>query len=167
MSLFKKLIEKEGIHFNMNIIREFKQEDVKVYMYMRLIGSLDEVLKNNFYKNDDYLRAKKQHFENASKEENLDFINKYNWSKINNISTYDYLSYHITIITVISNLNMRHNFCLIIPLLILLGSTQGIPQILPTNNTLGANTNYLLNYFSLKNIPSTTTFTIDFSNTDI
>lgn len=78
MSLFKKLIEKEGIHFNMNIIREFKQEDVKVYMYMRLIGSLDEVLKNNFYKNDDYLRAKKQHFENASKEENLDFINKYN-----------------------------------------------------------------------------------------
>ena len=62
---------------------------------------------------------------------------------------------------------MRHNFCLIIPLLILLGSTQGIPQILPTNNTLGANTNYLLNYFSLKNIPSTTTFTIDFSNTDI
>lgn len=62
----------------MNIVREFKQEDVKVYMYMRLIGSLDEVLKNNFYKNDDYLRAKKQHFENANKEENLDFINKYN-----------------------------------------------------------------------------------------
>lgn len=41
MSLFKKLVEKEGIHFNTNIIKDFKQEDVKVYMYMRLIASLD------------------------------------------------------------------------------------------------------------------------------
>ena len=52
-------------------------------------------------------------------------------------------------------------------LLLILGSTQGIPQILPNNSTLGANTHYILNYFSLKNIPSTTTFTIDFSNADI
>lgn len=62
----------------MNIVREFKAEDVKVYMYMRLIGSLDEILRNTFYKNDDYLRSKKQQFENANKEENLEFISKHN-----------------------------------------------------------------------------------------
>lgn len=71
MSLFRNLIEKEGIHFKLNIVKEFKSEDVKVYMYMRLIAQIDDVLRNTFYKNDDYLRARKQHFENASKEENL------------------------------------------------------------------------------------------------
>ena len=44
---------------------------------------------------------------------------------------------------------------------------QGIPQIQPINATLGTTTNYVLNYFSLKNIPSTTVFTINFANTDI
>lgn len=29
---------------------------------MRLIAGLDEILKNTFYKNDDYLRSKKQQF---------------------------------------------------------------------------------------------------------
>lgn len=38
---------------------------------MRLIANLDDVLRNTFYKNDDYLRSKKQQFENANKEENL------------------------------------------------------------------------------------------------
>lgn len=54
-------------------------------------------------------------------------------------------------------------------LIILAVSTfsQGIPQIQPINTTLGTTTDYILNYFSLKNIPSTTIFTIDFSNTDI
>ena len=45
--------------------------------------------------------------------------------------------------------------------------SQGIPQIQPTNTTLGTTTDYVLNYFSLKNIPSTTIFTIEFSNSDI
>lgn len=71
MGLFKSLIEKEGIHFKINIVKEFKSEDVKVYMYMRLIAQIDDVLRNTYYKNDDYLRSKKQQFENASKEENL------------------------------------------------------------------------------------------------
>ena len=62
---------------------------------------------------------------------------------------------------------MKLNFLLIALTLASLSFSQGIPQIQPINATLGANTHYLLNYFSLKNIPSTTTFTIDFSETDI
>ena len=49
---------------------------------------------------------------------------------------------------------------LILILLIVSIYSQGIPQIQPTNTTLGTTTDYVLNYFSLKNIPSTTIFTI-------
>jgi hypothetical protein len=78
ITLFRKVISQPGVHFAINIVRELKPEDVKVYTYMRLIGHLDEALLKDYYKNDDYLRSKKQQFENASKEEHLDFIKKYN-----------------------------------------------------------------------------------------
>ena len=78
MSLFKALIDQEGIHFPMNILKDFKPEDVKVYSYMRLIGHLDEALLSTYYKNDDYLRSKKQQFENQSKQQHLNFIKKFN-----------------------------------------------------------------------------------------
>ena len=48
-----------------------KTEDLRVYMFLRLIGNLENIIKNQSYKNDDYLRVKKQHYENASREENL------------------------------------------------------------------------------------------------
>ena len=48
-------------------------------MSLRLIGKLDEVLKNSNYVNDDYLRVRNQSYKNATKAENLEFIRKYNW----------------------------------------------------------------------------------------
>lgn len=57
------------------------------------------------------------------------------------------------------------SFSLFLYLLIVLSSCQSIPQIQPVNNTLGSHTDYILNYFSLKDIPSTTIFTIDLSTT--
>ncbi len=56
---------------------------------------------------------------------------------------------------------------LIILLILAVSINCQIPQIQPINTTLGSTTDYVLNYFSLKNIPSITVFTIDFSNTDI
>ena len=77
MSMFQKIISKEG-HLPLNVVKEMKSEDLRVYMFLRLIGNLENVIKNSSYKNDDYLRVKKQHFENASREENLEFVEKFN-----------------------------------------------------------------------------------------
>lgn len=46
-------------------------------------------------------------------------------------------------------------------------STQNIPQIQPDNSTLGASTSYILSYFSSKKIPTTTKFTVDFTQSNI
>lgn len=67
-----------GIHFANNILREFKYEDLRVYTYIRLIGMLDEILVGTYYKNQDYLRSKKQQIENADKAEMLELIAKMN-----------------------------------------------------------------------------------------
>lgn len=76
--LFNKIINSHGVHFSANIVKDFKYEDLKVYTYMRLIGSLDEAFLNTNYRNDDYLRSKKQQIENATKDELLEIINKFN-----------------------------------------------------------------------------------------
>lgn len=71
-------MDANGIHFANNILREFKYEDLRVYTYIRLIGKLDEVLVSTYYKNEDYLRSKKQQIENADKAELLELISKMN-----------------------------------------------------------------------------------------
>lgn len=76
--LFNKMINAHGIHFSVNIVKDFKYEDIKVYTYMRLIGNLDGAFLNTNYRNDDYLRSKKQQIENATKEELLEIITKFN-----------------------------------------------------------------------------------------
>ena len=78
MTLYKGYLEQNGIHFGQNIVKEFNERDLKVYMNLRLIGKLDEVLKDRYYINDDYLRLRNQSYENATKAENLEFISKYN-----------------------------------------------------------------------------------------
>lgn len=76
--IFSKIVNSHGVHFSNNIVKDFKYEDVKVYAYIRLICSLDEAFLNTNYRNDDYLRSKKQQIENANKEELLELINKFN-----------------------------------------------------------------------------------------
>lgn len=76
--MFKKVANSAGVHFASNIVREFKYEDIKVYAYVRIIANIDQVFLNSSYKNDDYLRSKKQQIENATKEELLDIIVKIN-----------------------------------------------------------------------------------------
>ena len=78
MKIYKSLMNSNGIHFANNILREFKYEDLRVYTYIRLIGMLDEILVETYYKNQDYLRSKKQQIENADKAEMLELIAKMN-----------------------------------------------------------------------------------------
>ncbi len=65
--MFKKVANSAGVHFSSNLVREFKYEDIKVYAYVRIIANIDQVFLNSSYKNDDYLRSKKQQIENATK----------------------------------------------------------------------------------------------------
>lgn len=78
MNMFKKIANSPGIHFSNSLIKEFKYDDLKVYTYIRVIACLDQVFVNNNFKNDDYLRSKKQQIENATKEELLHIVSKFN-----------------------------------------------------------------------------------------
>ena len=78
MTMFKKLANSQGIHFSSNIIKQFKYEDLKVYTYIRVIACIDQAFLNNSFKNDDYLRSKKQQIENATKEQLIDIVAKFN-----------------------------------------------------------------------------------------
>jgi hypothetical protein len=51
---------------------------VKTYSQIRIIGHLDQVIVSANYKNDDYLRLKKQEIENKTKAEMIDFIRPFN-----------------------------------------------------------------------------------------
>ena len=77
-SLFNKIVNSQGVHFSTNIVKDFKYEDIKVYTYIRLISSLDEAFLNTNYRNDDYLRSKKQQIENATAEDLIEIITKFN-----------------------------------------------------------------------------------------
>lgn len=67
MNMFRKIANLQGVHFSLNLVKDFKYEDVKVYTYIRIIANIDQALMNTNYKNDDYLRSKKQQIENATK----------------------------------------------------------------------------------------------------
>lgn len=60
MQMFKKVANTQGVHYSTNLIKEFKYEDIKVYTYIRIIACIDQAFLNTYYKNDDYLRSKKQ-----------------------------------------------------------------------------------------------------------
>lgn len=51
---------------------------MKTYAQMRIIGHLDQVIVNANFKNDDYLRMKKQEIENKDKHDMIEFIKPIN-----------------------------------------------------------------------------------------
>jgi len=50
-------------------MEKWVENDVKTYAQIRIIGHLDQVIVNANFKNDDYLRMKKQEIENKNKQE--------------------------------------------------------------------------------------------------
>jgi len=59
-------------------LEKWSDADVKTYAQIRIIGNLDQVAVNSNYRNDDYLRSKKQEIENRSKSDLIDFIRQFN-----------------------------------------------------------------------------------------
>jgi hypothetical protein len=51
---------------------------VKTYAQIRIIGNLDSVIVSSNYRNDDYLRMKKQEIENKGKTDLIEFIRPFN-----------------------------------------------------------------------------------------
>lgn len=49
-----------------------------MYTYIRVIACIDQVFVNTQFKNDDFLRSKKQQIENATKDELLEIVGKFN-----------------------------------------------------------------------------------------
>jgi hypothetical protein len=47
-------------------------------MYIRIVGNMDQVFLSVNYINDDYMRMKKQEFENINKKEALELIQTIN-----------------------------------------------------------------------------------------
>jgi hypothetical protein len=54
-------------HLSDAAIDSLSEGDLKVYFFVRLIGSIDNYIVDSNYKNDDYMRVKKQQIENMSK----------------------------------------------------------------------------------------------------
>lgn len=63
-------------------LEKWAENDVKTYAQIRIIGHLDQVIVNANFKNDDYLRMKKQEIENKHKQDLIEFIKPFNtrWS---------------------------------------------------------------------------------------
>jgi hypothetical protein len=56
---------------------------------------------------------------------------------------------------------------LVIFSILFLSNTQTIPTILPENNLLNSQTNYIMNYFAIRSFFTNSYFQIDFSQSDI
>lgn len=49
-----------NVHLSDATLDSLSEGDVKVYFYIRLVGNIDKYIVDSNYKNDDYMRAKKQ-----------------------------------------------------------------------------------------------------------
>ena len=76
--LYVKVMNKPEVWVKEAELEKWADNDVKTYSQIRIIGNLDLVIVNANYKNDDYLRMKKQEIENKGKAELIEFIRPFN-----------------------------------------------------------------------------------------
>ena len=76
--LFFKIMNKPEVFVKEGELEKWSDNDVKTYAQIRIIGNLDQVIVNTNYRNDDYLRMKKQEIENKGKSDLIEFIRPFN-----------------------------------------------------------------------------------------
>jgi hypothetical protein len=76
--LYVKIMNKPEVFVKEGELEKWTENDVKTYAQIRIIGNLDQVIVNTNYRNDDYLRMKKQEIENKSKNDLIEFIRPFN-----------------------------------------------------------------------------------------
>ncbi len=60
LNRFIAIINNSNVHLSDATLDSLSEGDVKVYFYIRLVGNIDKYIVDSNYKNDDYMRAKKQ-----------------------------------------------------------------------------------------------------------
>jgi sulfur relay (sulfurtransferase) DsrF/TusC family protein len=60
IKLYVKIMNKSEVYVKEGELEKWNENDVKTYAQIRIIGNLDQVIVNTNYRNDDYLRMKKQ-----------------------------------------------------------------------------------------------------------
>ena len=68
MNLYMKIIAMPDVYVALNDLFTYPDSDVKTYLYMRIIGNMDEVFPSVNYLNDDFIRMKKQEIESMNKK---------------------------------------------------------------------------------------------------
>lgn len=76
--LYLKIMNKPEVYVKESQLEKWPDNDVKTYAHIRIIGNLDQVIVNANFKNDDYLRMKKQEIENKGKKDMIEFIKPFN-----------------------------------------------------------------------------------------
>ena len=76
--LFVKIMNKPEVYVREGELEKWADNDVKTSAHIRIIGHLDQVIVNANFKNDDYLRMKKQEIENKGKKDMIEFIKPFN-----------------------------------------------------------------------------------------
>jgi hypothetical protein len=71
-------MNKPEVYIKESELEKWSDVDVKTYAHIRIIGNLDKIVVSTNYKNDDYLRMKKQEIENKSKSDMIEFIKPIN-----------------------------------------------------------------------------------------
>ena len=66
--MYVKIMNLSEVFVPVKDLETYPDIDVKTYMYMRIIGNMDVVFPSVNYINDDYIRMKRQEFENMSKK---------------------------------------------------------------------------------------------------
>ena len=78
MGMYFKIMNMSEVYVGMKELETYPDKDVKTYMYIRIVGNMEEVFPSVNYINDDYIRMRKQEFENMNKSEALEFIQTIN-----------------------------------------------------------------------------------------
>ena len=78
MLIYSKLMNHPEVHVRDEAIEDLSEADLKTYLFIRVIGNIDDIFLNASYKVDDYLRIKKQDIENKDKAGTSAFIKSWN-----------------------------------------------------------------------------------------
>lgn len=76
--LYVRIMNLKDVFVKEGELSKWTENDVKTYAQIRIIGNLDSVVVNTNYRNDDYLRMKKQEIENKAKPDLIEFIRPFN-----------------------------------------------------------------------------------------
>lgn len=79
--MYKNLMNHPEVHIADNVLSSLNENDLKTYAFIRVVGNIDDIFLNGSYKQEDYLRMKKQDIENKQKDELVVFIKKWNQNK--------------------------------------------------------------------------------------